>query len=129
DPKIAGDCRYSLLTGITETITLDICTCLLLLLTSLLDSDMDRYASRSIARIATGSALTGTHGVMDFNDLHQHANTQNMYNVRAIMLICLSIEEQRLWQKAITIRNIIIVNEKQLFEHKRILWIIYQPTC
>ncbi|GJZ88608.1 triose phosphate/phosphate translocator, chloroplastic [Tanacetum coccineum] len=57
----------SLFTGITETITLDICTCLLLLLTSLLDSNLDRYASRSIARIATESALTSTHGVMGTN--------------------------------------------------------------
>ncbi|GJS28672.1 putative reverse transcriptase domain-containing protein [Tanacetum coccineum] len=37
----------SLLTGITETITLDICTCLLLLLSSLLDSNMDRWSGQS----------------------------------------------------------------------------------
>ncbi|GJY08508.1 aldehyde dehydrogenase family 2 member B4, mitochondrial-like protein [Tanacetum coccineum] len=40
-------------------------------------------------------------------------SSSEMKDVRAVMLKCLPIEEQRLWQKAITRRNIIIVNEKQ----------------
>ncbi|PWA90139.1 transducin/WD40 repeat-like superfamily protein [Artemisia annua] len=70
DHSVTADI-VSLLAGKIETITLDICTCLLPLLTSLLDSDMDRHRGVSLELLLK---LVRVFGSGIYSSLHASAS-------------------------------------------------------